>query len=104
MHSKRRYHVQKLFIDIFRATCNRNRIALSKLKSTANYTRDKVYSHKETQIAINDILADLSGLFTDEKVTIKGKTKEQAIGILWQGLNTVQGKDRQAFAEKVADY
>ncbi len=73
-------------------------------KIVANHTRDKVHSRKETQIAINDILADLSDLFTDEKVTIKGKTKEEVIQMLWQGLNTVQGKDRQAFAEKVAEY
>ena len=69
-------------------------------KLAANYTRDKVYSRKETQIAINDILADISGLFTDEKVSIKGKTKEQAIQMLWQGLNTVQGKLDCRFTQK----
>ena len=82
-------------------------ISLSKgeiRKLVANYTRPKVYSRNETEISINNLIEELGELFTTEKISFKGKSKEEAIQMLWQGLNTVQGKDRQAFAEKVAEY
>lgn len=73
-------------------------------KLVANYTRAKVYSRKETEMSINNLIEELGELFTTEKISLKGKSKEEAIQMLWQGLNTVDSQDRQAFAEKVAEY
>lgn len=73
-------------------------------KLVANYTRPKVYSRNETEISINNLIEELGELFTTEKISLKGKSKEEAIQMLWQGLNSVDSQDRQAFAEKVAEY
>jgi hypothetical protein len=73
-------------------------------KLVANYTRAKVYSRNETEISINNLIEELGELFTTEKISLKGKSKEEAIQMLWQGLNSVDSQDRQAFAEKVAEY
>lgn len=73
-------------------------------KLVANYTRAKVYSRKETEMSINNLIEELGELFTTEKISLKGKSKEEAIQMLWQGLNTVDSQDKQAFAEKVAEY
>ena len=82
-------------------------ISLSKgeiRKIVANYTRPKVFSRKETEMSVNNLIEEMDELFPTEKISLKGKSKEEAIQMLWQSLNTVNTEDRQAFAEKVAEY
>lgn len=82
-------------------------ISLSKgeiRKLVANYTRPKVFSRNETEMSINNLIEEIDDMFATEKISLKGKSKEEAIQMLWQGLNTVKSNERQAFAEKVAEY
>lgn len=48
-------------------------------KHTANYTRQTVHSKKEIEIKINNIINDLGKLFTEEKIALKGKSREDVI-------------------------
>ena len=72
-------------------------------KMIANYTRSKTYSKKEADEAIHEILKDT--LYAeDEQATLRGKSREEVVNMLWQGLNAAEPGKRSAVANKVADY
>ena len=72
-------------------------------KMIANYTRSKTYSKKEADEAIHEILKDT--LYAeDEQATLRGKSREEVVNMLWQGLNAAEPGKRGAVANKVADY
>ncbi len=68
-------------------------------KMIANYTRSKTYSKKEADEAIHEILKDT--LYAeDEKATLRGKSREEVVNMLWQGLNAAEPGKRGAVANK----
>ena len=72
-------------------------------KMIANYTRSKTYSKKEADEAIHEILKDT--LYAeDEQATLRGKSREEVVNMLWQGLNAAEPGKRGVVANKVADY
>ena len=72
-------------------------------KMIANYTRSKTYSKKEADEAIHEILTNI--LYSeDEQATLRGKSREEVVDMLWQGLNGAAPGKRGAVANKVADY
>ena len=63
----------------------------------ANYTRSKTYSKKEADEAIHEILKDT--LYAeDEQATLRGKSREEVVNMLWQGLNAAEPGKRGAVA------
>ncbi len=72
-------------------------------KLIANYTRGKTYSKKEADEAIHEILTN--ALYAeDERATLRGKSREEVVDMLWQGLNGVDPGKRASVALEVADY
>ncbi|MBE6656256.1 MAG: hypothetical protein E7609_05260 [Ruminococcaceae bacterium] len=72
-------------------------------KMVANYTRAKTYSKTEADEAIHEILTNT--LYSeDEQATLRGKSREEVVDMLWQGLNGAAPGKRGAVANKVADY
>ncbi|MBO5888612.1 MAG: hypothetical protein J6Q58_00550, partial [Clostridia bacterium] len=72
-------------------------------KKLANYTNLKVYSKTETEKIINTIIE--GNLGTDSLVIdVSGKTKNQAIDMLWNELNTAPKGKQLSSALKLADY
>jgi len=71
-------------------------------KMRANYSREKVYSKTDAEKIINTVLAEQFD-FGEQYAEIKNKTREEAIEVLWRGLNGAGGSQgKVAFA--VADY
>lgn len=69
----------------------------------ANNTRRKVYSKADAETIINNILTNYMD-FGDAIGNISGKTKTEAINMLWESLNSLDEGRRAGFALDVADY
>ena len=68
-------------------------------KMIANYTRAKTYSKTEADEAIHEILANT--LYSeDEQATLRGKSREEVVDMLWQGMNAAAPGKRGAVALK----
>lgn len=72
-------------------------------KKVANFTKLKVYSKVEAESIINSILETNFNL-EDYSVRISGKTKAEAIDVLWKTLNTADAGKRTGISLKIADY
>ncbi len=72
-------------------------------KKVANFTKLKVYSKVEAESIINSILETNFNL-EDYSVRISGKTKADAIDVLWKTLNTADAGKRTGISLKIADY
>ena len=72
-------------------------------KKVANFTKLKVYSKVEAESIINSILETNFNL-EDYSVRISGKTKTEAIDVLWKTLNTADAGKRTGISLKIADY
>ena len=69
-------------------------------KMIANYTRAKTYSKTEADEAIHEILANT--LYSeDEQATLRGKSREEVVDMLWQGLNAAAPGKRGGALEGV---
>lgn len=69
----------------------------------ANNTRRKVYSKADAETIVNNILTNYMD-FGDSIGNISGKTKTEAINMLWESLNSLDEGRRAGFALDVADY
>lgn len=72
-------------------------------KKVANFTKLKVYSKVEAESIINSILETNFNL-EDYSVRISGKTRAEAIDVLWKTLNTADAGKRTGISLKIADY
>ena len=70
------------------------------IQTLANWKNKKVYSKSEAEIIINDIL-DTYMNFEDTVGNLSGKTQEEAVRMLWRGMN---GSNRTKTARDVANY
>ena len=72
-------------------------------KLLANSTKMKVYSKVEAESIINTVLEDYMG-FGARYGYLSGKTKAEAVEMLWRGLNTADSEKKDKVALDVADY
>lgn len=71
-------------------------------KKVANLSREKVYSRKETELLVHDIIEEIN--IDGYKISLSGKKRSDIIDKLWIGLNSINPKQRKTFAEKIADF
>lgn len=71
-------------------------------KAMANYRQDKVYSRKESEQIIENIISNELNI-KDYYGIIRAKDKEQAVTKLFEDLNSVKPNERRIELEKIAD-
>ncbi len=74
-----------------------------KVKQNAEYTREKVYTKKEAEGIINDIIGRFMS-FGEEYGVFSGKPRSEAIEMLWRGLNAAEPGMRGKVALDLTEY
>ena len=69
----------------------------------ANYTKRKIYTKKEAEIIINELLEGYMN-YDNEVGSMKGKTREEVVKMMWRALNSADPGKRTGVARKIADY
>ena len=72
-------------------------------KLLANHTKLKVYTKAEAEGIVNNIISNYLD-FGEKYGVISGKTKQQAIEMLWRGLNTADPGKQMSVALDIAEY
>ena len=71
-------------------------------KAMANYRQDKVYSRKESEQIIEDVISNELNL-NEYYGILRAKDREQVVTKLFENLNSVKPSERRAELEKIAD-
>ena len=69
----------------------------------ANYTKRKIYTKKEAEIIINELLEGYMN-YDNEVGSMKGKTREEVVKMMWRALNSADPGKRTGVARKIAEY
>ena len=75
----------------------------AKKDSDERYSKKKVYPKEDASVIIDEVVLEHL-IFDDVYGEMKGKTKQEATGILWKALNTAEPGERGGAALRVADY
>lgn len=72
-------------------------------KVIADNTRMKVYTRAESEQIVNQIVSENLS-FGDRYGSLQGKSRREAIDLLWNGLNSADGGEQRKVALDVAEY